>query len=104
MIVTVTPNTAIDHTVYISSYSPGKTIRSEWSNVSMAGKAADACWVLSELGIPDKGTQTRVDYLFFSNQTYAGCRKARWVGENWLRLQPSEIARYNLTDLNYTVC
>ncbi len=66
------------------------------------GKGLES-FVLSELGIPDKGTQTRVDYLFFSNQTYAGCRKARWT-EDWLRLRPSEMTRYNLTELSYQVC
>jgi hypothetical protein len=67
------------------------------------GKGLES-FVLSELGIPDKGSQTRVDYLFFSSQVYAGCRKARWVEESWLRLQSSEIVRYNLTDLAYQVC
>jgi hypothetical protein len=66
------------------------------------GKGLES-FVLSELGIPDKGTQTRVDYLFFSNQTYAGCWKVRWTGD-WLRMQPSEIARYNLTELSHQVC
>jgi len=61
-------------------------------------------FVIQEIGIPDKGTQTRMDYLFFSNQSYPGCRKARWVQETWLRLQPPEITRYNLTDLGYAVC
>ena len=67
------------------------------------GKGLES-FVLNEIGIPDKPGQTRVDYLFFSNQTYAGCRKARWVEESWLRLQPSEIERYNLTDLGYQIC
>ena len=94
----------VEEGYYYKGVGPNFLQRLEGSlSVSPDGKGLES-FVLSELGIPDKGTQTRVDYLFFSNQTYAGCRKARWVGENWLRLQPSEIARYNLTDLNYTVC
>jgi hypothetical protein len=60
--------------------------------------------VLDEIGIPDKPTQTRVDYLFFSSQAYPGCRKARWVEESWLRMQATEMDRYNLTVLSYAVC
>jgi hypothetical protein len=72
-------------------------------SVSPDGKGLES-FVLDEIGIPEKDTQTRVDYLFFSNQTYNGCRKARWVEEDWLSLQASEISRYNLTDLGYSVC
>lgn len=67
------------------------------------GKGLDS-FVLDEIGIPDKPTQTRVDYLFFSSQSYPGCRKARWVEESWLRMQASEMDRYNLTGLSYAVC
>ncbi|MCX6814924.1 MAG: hypothetical protein NTY20_04735 [Candidatus Aenigmarchaeota archaeon] len=67
------------------------------------GKGIES-FVRDEIGIPDKPTQTRVDYLFFSEQSYQGCRKARWVEETWLRLQASETAIYNLTDLAYSVC
>jgi hypothetical protein len=67
------------------------------------GKGLES-FVLDEIGVPDKQTQTRVDYLFFSNQSYPGCSKARWVEEDWLRMQASEISRYNLTDLAYAVC
>lgn len=72
-------------------------------SASPDGKGLES-FVLNEIGVPEKQTQTRVDYLFFSNQSYTGCRKARWVEEDWLRLQTSEIERYNLTDLVYTVC
>jgi hypothetical protein len=61
-------------------------------------------FVLDEIGVPDKPSQTRVDYLFFSSQSYPGCRKARWVEESWLRMQAAEMDRYNLTGLSYTVC
>lgn len=60
--------------------------------------------VFNEPGIPDKGNQARTDYLFFSIQSQPGCKKARWVQEDWLRLQASEIARYGLDNLSYSVC
>lgn len=66
------------------------------------GKGIES-FVLEEIGIPDKPNQTRVDYLFFSNQSYPGCRKARWI-DDFLRFQPSEITSYNLTDIAYPVC
>jgi hypothetical protein len=66
------------------------------------GKGLES-FVQNEIGIPDKPMQTRVDYLFFSNQSHTGCMKARWT-DDWLRLQPSEMARYNLTGLSYAVC
>jgi len=66
------------------------------------GKGLES-FVQDEIGIPDEPTQTRLDYRFFSNQTYTGCMKARWT-DSWLRLQPSEIAAYNLTGLSYAVC
>lgn len=66
------------------------------------GKGLES-FVADEIGIPDKPVQTRVDYMFFSNQSYPGCKRARWV-DDWIRLQPSEMSRYNLTELSYSVC
>lgn len=51
MIVTVTLNTGIDHTLLVPDFKWGKTIRSTESAVGMGGKAIDASWVLGELGI-----------------------------------------------------
>lgn len=51
MIVTVTLNTGIDHTIVVPEFRWGKTIRSTESAVGMGGKAIDASWVLGELGI-----------------------------------------------------
>ncbi|MEZ4669465.1 MAG: 1-phosphofructokinase family hexose kinase [Anaerolineae bacterium] len=52
MIVTLTPNTTIDHTVFIPAYQPGKTIRATHSLFSTGGKPTDASYILGALGIP----------------------------------------------------
>lgn len=52
MIVTVTPNTAIDRTLFVPSFQLNRTIRASMAAVGMGGKAADASWILGELGIP----------------------------------------------------
>jgi fructose-1-phosphate kinase PfkB-like protein len=52
MIVTVTPNTALDHTLFIPALVPNTTIRATAWLMSVAGKATDSAWVLTELGIP----------------------------------------------------
>jgi 1-phosphofructokinase family hexose kinase len=52
MIVTVTPNTAIDRTLIVPSFSLNRTIRASRSVMGMGGKATDASWILGELGIP----------------------------------------------------
>ncbi len=56
MILTVTPNTAIDRTYFIKEFSWGKTIRASQSVIGMGGKATDASWILSELGIENIAT------------------------------------------------
>lgn len=52
MIVTVTANTTLDHTVIIPALQENKTIRATGSFYSMGGKPADASWILGEIGIP----------------------------------------------------
>jgi tagatose 6-phosphate kinase len=52
MIVTLTPNTATDHTLFIPAWEAGKTIRAASSLWSMGGKATDAAYILGELGVP----------------------------------------------------
>jgi 1-phosphofructokinase len=54
MIVTLTPNTAIDYTLQVESFGLGSTIRAVSSAWGMGGKAADASWILGKLGIPTK--------------------------------------------------
>jgi len=54
MIITLTPNTGIDHTVQIPSFQLNQTIRATDSAWGMAGKAADVSWILGKLGVPTR--------------------------------------------------
>jgi 1-phosphofructokinase family hexose kinase len=56
MILTVTLNTGLDHTLFLDRLQLGYTQKVRTSLMSMAGKPADASWVLSELGIPNLAT------------------------------------------------
>jgi len=56
MILTVTLNTGLDHTLFLDSLRLGYTQKVHSSLISMAGKPADASWVLSTLGIPNLAT------------------------------------------------
>ncbi|MCC6613962.1 MAG: 1-phosphofructokinase family hexose kinase [Anaerolineae bacterium] len=51
-IVTLTPNTTLDHTVIIPSFVHLKTIRATGSYFSMGGKPTDAAFILGTIGIP----------------------------------------------------
>lgn len=51
MIVTLTPNTTIDQTVFVASLTHNKTLRATHSVYSMGGKPTDASYILGELGI-----------------------------------------------------
>ena len=51
MIVTVTLNTAIDHTILVPDFSLGQTIRSSQAFMGPGGKGTDASFILSTLGI-----------------------------------------------------
>lgn len=52
MIVTLTPNTGIDHTVRLSHFQLNSTIRALDSAWGMGGKATDASWTLGKIGVP----------------------------------------------------
>ena len=56
MIVTVTLNTSIDRTLFIKDFTWNRTIRASKSVLGMGGKAADASWVLGELGYDNLAT------------------------------------------------
>jgi hypothetical protein len=97
-------NQGAEGTYYYRGIGPNFLQRLEGDlSESPDGKGLES-FVPDEIGIPDKPNQTRVDYLYFSSQSYPGCKKARWISEEWLRLQQSEIDRYNLTELSYSVC
>ncbi len=51
MIITLTPNTGIDHTLQLSSFQLNSTIRATDSAWGMGGKATDVSWILGKLGI-----------------------------------------------------
>jgi 1-phosphofructokinase family hexose kinase len=54
MIISVNPNTCIDHTLVIPEFVLNKTIRASQSAIGMGGKAADASWILGEYGISSR--------------------------------------------------
>lgn len=56
MILTVTLNTGLDHTLFLDELRQGYTQKVQSSTISMAGKPADASWVLGTLGIPNLAT------------------------------------------------
>lgn len=56
MILTVTLNTGLDHTLFLDELKLGYTQKARDSMISMAGKPADASWVLGGLGIPNLAT------------------------------------------------
>lgn len=51
MILTVTPNTSLDHIMFVPSFGLNQTIRASQVVQSMGGKPTDAAWILGELGI-----------------------------------------------------
>jgi 1-phosphofructokinase len=51
MIITLTPNTGIDHTVQLSSFQLNSTLRTLDSAWGMGGKATDVSWILGKLGV-----------------------------------------------------
>lgn len=54
MIITLTPNTGIDHTLRVSSFQLNRTIRAVDSAWGMGGKATDVSWILGKLGVPTR--------------------------------------------------
>ena len=54
MIITLTPNTAVDYTLQLSSFQLNSTLRATASAWGMGGKAADASWILGTLGVPSR--------------------------------------------------
>ena len=51
MIVTVTANTTLDQTLFVSAFQKNRTMRATDTVQSMGGKPTDASWILGELGI-----------------------------------------------------
>lgn len=54
MIVTLTPNTGIDHTLQLPDFQLNRTIRASGSAWGMGGKATDVSWILGKLRVPTR--------------------------------------------------
>ncbi|MEO8612508.1 MAG: 1-phosphofructokinase family hexose kinase [Chloroflexota bacterium] len=52
MIVTIAPNTAIDHIFFIPKFESSRTIRATGSTQSVGSKPSNVSWILSEMDIP----------------------------------------------------
>lgn len=52
MIVTVTPNTSVDHVISVPSLVVGTTVRASGKTEGMGGKPTDVSWILGGLGTP----------------------------------------------------
>lgn len=56
MILTVTPNTALDKVIFVEDFAFGKTVRARDVAEGMGGKGAVVSWVLGQLGTPSIAT------------------------------------------------
>jgi len=56
MILTVTPNTALDKVLFVDHFAFGETVRAAGMAAGMGGKGAVASWVLGQLGTPSLAT------------------------------------------------
>ena len=51
MIVSLTPNTTLDLTVFVPKFVANTTIRASQTHHSMGGKPTDAAWILGRMGV-----------------------------------------------------
>lgn len=56
MILTVTPNTALDRVLLVETFAFGHTERAAGMVVGMGGKGAVTSWVLGQIGVPSLAT------------------------------------------------
>lgn len=56
MILTITPNTALDKVIFVEDFSFGQTVRAKGSAEGMGGKGAVVSWVLGQLGTSSLAT------------------------------------------------
>ena len=118
MIVTVTPNTAVDKVLFVRDFDFGLTIRATRSAWGVGGKGVCASWIMGELGVPcialgfaagragsrleemlhDKGVrtdfvttagETRVNVVIVSEKT--GTQST--ITEQTLCIHPSHVAQ-----------
>ena len=53
MILTVTPNTALDRILFVDDFGIGRTARATGAADGMGGKGAVTSWILGQLGVPN---------------------------------------------------
>ena len=84
MILTVTPNTAIDWTILVQHFVWNETLRASQNVWGMGGKPADASWVLGELGFPTRAMGFSAGNRKKNGRTFAsqGC-KNRFCPGGW---------------------
>lgn len=56
MILTVTPNTALDRILFVEDFAIGRTARAQGAADGMGGKGAVTSWILGQLGVPSTAT------------------------------------------------
>jgi len=56
VILTVTPNTALDKVLFVEGFAFGETVRAQGAADGMGGKGAVVSWVLGQLGTPSLAT------------------------------------------------
>ena len=56
MILTITPNTALDKVIFVDDFAFGKTVRATGTAEGMGGKGTVVSWVLGQLGTPSVAT------------------------------------------------
>lgn len=56
VILTVTPNTALDKVLFVERFCFGETVRAHRAADGMGGKGAVTSWVLGQLGAPSRAT------------------------------------------------
>ncbi len=56
VILTVTPNTALDKVLFVEGFAFGETVRAQQVADGMGGKGAVTSWVLGQLGTPSLAT------------------------------------------------
>lgn len=56
MILTLTPNTALDKILFVDHFAFGETVRASDSADGMGGKGAVTSWILGQLGVPNLAT------------------------------------------------
>ena len=56
MILTITPNTALDKVIFVEDFRFGHTVRAQGAAEGMGGKGAVVSWVLGQIGTPSLAT------------------------------------------------